>query len=78
VKIVISIADEIYARGDRLARQMGLSRNELYSRALAEFLLTYEQHAITAELDEIYRAEDSSMDPALEKMQQEVIEDEGW
>jgi len=38
MKIVISVPDEVFEAGEHLARQLGISRSQLYSDALATYL----------------------------------------
>jgi metal-responsive CopG/Arc/MetJ family transcriptional regulator len=38
VKVAVSIPDDVYADADRVARQRGINRSALYTRALRRFL----------------------------------------
>jgi mRNA interferase MazF len=38
MKIAISVPDEVFEAGEHLARQLGISRSQLYSDALASYL----------------------------------------
>ena len=38
MKIAISVPDEVFDSADELARELGISRSELYSTAVAEYL----------------------------------------
>lgn len=38
MKIAISIPDEVFAEAEQLAKRLGTSRSEIYSRALSQFL----------------------------------------
>jgi metal-responsive CopG/Arc/MetJ family transcriptional regulator len=38
MRTVVDVSDELLARADRLAQQLGLSRSELFTRALTELL----------------------------------------
>jgi len=72
VKIAVSIPDSLFEAADRAARRLGLSRSQLYARAL-ERLLADADDAITARLDELYAAEDSAIDPALASAQRRAV-----
>ena len=38
MKTAVSVPDEVFQRAERLAKRMKVSRSELYSRALREYL----------------------------------------
>jgi metal-responsive CopG/Arc/MetJ family transcriptional regulator len=80
VKTAISIPDELYRAAERAAEQLGLSRSELYRRALGAYLRERENEVVTKALDEVYgsAAEDSHVDPRLARMQNATIESEEW
>jgi metal-responsive CopG/Arc/MetJ family transcriptional regulator len=78
MKTAISLPDELHRSGDRLAKRLGLSRSELYARALAEFLAKHQQDRITHRLNAVYSAEDSRLDPGFAKAQLESLPRESW
>jgi predicted transcriptional regulator len=78
MKTAISVPNPLFEAAEALARRLGVSRSELYSRALADFVTLYSEDEIVEKLDEIYAEEDSSLDPALMRMQSSSITDEGW
>src|ERR1041385_7194633 len=65
VKTAISIPDSIFQSADALAKQLGISRSELYAKAVAEYLSRHQGEQITARLDAIHGQEDSRVEPAL-------------
>lgn len=78
MKIAISVPDKVFQAGERLARDKGISRSELYAHALSEYLSVHGAAAITARLDALYSKEDSRLDPALARAQQQHLTDEAW
>lgn len=78
METVITIPNEDFQRAEELAQQLGISRNELYLRALSRFLDAHRDSEITRRLNEIYAHEDSSLDPVLMKMQMTALEPESW
>lgn len=78
MKTAISLPDDLHRSGDRLAKRLGVSRSELYARALAEFLAKHQSDQITQRLNAVYAAEDSRLDPALSKAQLEALPREAW
>ena len=78
MKIAISVPDKVFKAGERLARERGISRSELYTNALSAYLGVHGAAAITARLDALYSKEDSRLDPALSSAQQQLLTDEAW
>jgi predicted transcriptional regulator len=54
MKTAISIPDALFAAADVLAARLGLSRSELYARAVADWVAQHQAEAITARLDALY------------------------
>lgn len=78
MKTAISIPDELFAQAEVTARKLGLSRSELYSRAVRTFV---EQHAradVTALLNEVYGSEESALEPSLRRAQAGTLEPDAW
>ncbi len=73
MKTAISLPDELFRSGDTLARRLGVSRSELYARALAEYVAKHRADAVTRRLDELYAREDSRLDPALGSAQARAL-----
>jgi metal-responsive CopG/Arc/MetJ family transcriptional regulator len=78
VKTAISIPDPLFEQADRMAKQLGLSRSQLYAVAVKSFLKDHEQQAITAALDRIYGEEPSALDPALTQLQAAHLPKDDW
>ncbi|MGE0388123.1 MAG: hypothetical protein AB7Q97_25640 [Gammaproteobacteria bacterium] len=78
MKIAISVPDEIFEAGEHLAKQLGLSRSQLYADALSAYLSERGAAAVAAKLNAVYAQESSKLDPALEKAQLSGIADEAW
>ena len=78
MKTSISLPDPVFTAADELADRLGVSRSELYATALAEFVARHTDTEVTARLNEVYAAEDSSLDPALRRAQRESIGRESW
>jgi metal-responsive CopG/Arc/MetJ family transcriptional regulator len=78
VKTAISIPDPLFKAADRMARERGLSRSELYATALRAYLEVHGAEAITARLDALYPLQESRLDPAVARAQQQLIDDEAW
>jgi len=78
MKTAISLPDELFSAADALAGRLGVSRSELYARAMEEYLAKHAPSDITARLNEIYATEDSSLDPALHRAQIRSLSPDAW
>jgi hypothetical protein len=80
MKTAISIPDRLFEDAEQLAQLLGISRSELYQRAVAAYLEKEGQQAITDALNRVYGddPESSLLDPVLEAMQFESLEEEDW
>ena len=78
MKIAISVPDEIFEAGEHLAKQLGLSRSQLYADALSAYLTKRGAAAVTAKLNAVYSAESSKLDPAFTRAQLSRLADEAW
>jgi metal-responsive CopG/Arc/MetJ family transcriptional regulator len=78
MKIAISVPDDVFEAGEHLARQLGLSRSQLYSDALTAYLSERGAAAVTARLNDIYSREDSTLDAAIERLQLSRLANEAW
>ena len=56
MKTAISIPDEVFRRAERAAKRLGISRSELYTKAITEFLGARRDSAVTASYDEAFGA----------------------
>jgi len=78
VKTAISIPDELFEAGEEAALRFGITRSELYQRAIADWLEAHRGTSVTELLDEIYAEESSSLDPVLAAMQFGSLRREEW
>ena len=78
MKIAISVPDEIFEAGEHLAKQLGLSRSQLYADALSAYLSERGAAAVTAKLNAVYAQESSKLDAEFEKAQLSRVADEAW
>jgi metal-responsive CopG/Arc/MetJ family transcriptional regulator len=78
MKIAISVPDEIFEAGEHLAKQLGLSRSQLYADALSAYLSERGAAAVTAKLNAVYAEESSKLEPAFTKTQLSRLADEAW
>lgn len=80
MKTAISIPDEIFDEAERMAKRLGISRSELYAKAVRDFVDRLRRADITERLNEVY-ADDSTasdLDRQLEAMQTLSLRKEEW
>lgn len=78
MKTAISLPDPIFHQAESVAKRLGVSRSELYAKALTEYLRKYNNEQITAKFNEIYAEENSAIDPVLSQMQFSSLSAEEW
>lgn len=78
MKTAISLPDLVFKEAESLARQLGISRSELYTNALKVYLRKYNRDRILDKLNQIYSEESSELDPVLAKMQFMSLLSENW
>ena len=80
MKTAVSIPDRVYKAAERASKRMGISRSRLYTMAVEKLLAEEGSNAITEQLNEVYRKEDSRLDPVWMSMIAASLpsEDENW
>lgn len=78
MKTAISIPDKVFRSADSLAKRLGLSRSQLYSTAISEFLSRHQDKQVTDRLNAVYSTEDSTLPSGLNIMQARSLPPEEW
>lgn len=65
MKTAISIPDEVFRRAERFARKHGVSRSELFTRAVQRFLEQYQAQEVRASYDRAFGPDAGSDDVKL-------------
>lgn len=78
MKTAISIPNPIFEAAEQLAKELGMSRSELYTTAIAAFVEAHQSEDVTEKLNQLYAEEESTLDPVLGKMQATVLDGEDW
>jgi len=75
VKTAISIPDRVFRSAEELASRLGVSRSELYSKALAALVDKHREGLVTSRLNEIYGPgrESSSLDAGIASLQHRTL-----
>ncbi len=80
MKTAISVPESIFRAGERFANQYRLSRSELYSKALKEYLERHEPTTITEQINALCQEIDTTPDTFLQNLSARVIQSpaEDW
>ncbi|MEX1351546.1 MAG: hypothetical protein AB1Z31_27880 [Desulfobacterales bacterium] len=61
-----------------LGKKSGMSRSELYSKAVSDYINAHKNEDVTKALNRIYAEEKSEIDPAIIVMQLRSLPKESW
>jgi metal-responsive CopG/Arc/MetJ family transcriptional regulator len=75
MKTAVSVPDDTFRRADVAAHRLGVSRSELYVRALEAYLDPPTDDEITARLDAVYTVQPGALNPAVAAAQPAAIGD---
>jgi metal-responsive CopG/Arc/MetJ family transcriptional regulator len=78
MKTAMSIPDPLFQAADKVAKQLGVSRSELYSNAVEKFVEAYQRELDRKKLEEVYSEDDSEPDKVLSALQWLAIDKEDW
>jgi antitoxin MazE6 len=78
MKTAVSVPDPIFHAAERLAQRLGVSRSQLYSRAVGEYLERHDEDEITRRLNEVYAIQPSEPDPVITKIAAKSLPRESW
>lgn len=77
-KTAVSVPNQLFEAAEQFARQQKMSRSELYSKAIAEYMATHREESITAALDAIYADEPAQLDEVIQQLQAASLPEEEW
>ncbi len=78
MKTAISIPDSVFNSAELVAKKLNISRSELYTKAVSDYLNQHQKNYITEALNKVYSEEKPAIDPTIIQMQSSSIEDESW
>ena len=78
MKTAISLPDPLFEAAEELASDLGVSRSELYARALAEFVEKRQAQAVREALDTVYAEETKSLDQSLKVAARRTLRRAEW
>jgi metal-responsive CopG/Arc/MetJ family transcriptional regulator len=78
MKTAVSIPNEVFEEAERLAEQLRTSRSELYSRALAEFLIRHDADRVTEAMNAVIDQIGPQRDPFVRSATRRTLERVEW
>jgi metal-responsive CopG/Arc/MetJ family transcriptional regulator len=78
MKTAISIPDPVFHAAEEAAQRLSLSRSQLYTEAVREFLAAHAPEDVTERLNAVYAETASELDPLIAEMQQQTLKDDAW
>lgn len=78
MKTAISVPDPVFEAAEQLARKLRVSRSQLYTTALREFIQSRSDAEITRKLNEVYSQEDSALDATIGELQRRSVGGSEW
>jgi metal-responsive CopG/Arc/MetJ family transcriptional regulator len=80
MKTALWLPDSLFVAAERLAKRMGISRSELFQRAVQAFLREYEDEGETEALGQVYGhgSGEARLDPLLELLQLASLSRAEW
>ncbi len=78
MKTAISVPDQIFNAAENLAERLGISRSELYAKAMAEYLDSHISVGVTEKLNAVYDTESSALSEDHIALQFNSVDEESW
>ena len=78
MKTAVSVPNEVFERAERLAKRLEVSRSELYSRALREYLARHAPDEVTEALNVLCGELDTGPEEFVREAGRRVLESNDW
>ena len=77
MKTAISIPDNLFEAAEQLAQRLGISRSELYQRAVTRFLEQQGGEVVREALDRVYaKKSNRDLDPLVKAASEHILSDD--
>jgi metal-responsive CopG/Arc/MetJ family transcriptional regulator len=76
MKVAVSVPDPTFQAAERVAKHLGMSRSQLYARAIDAFVKTYRDAEVREALAAAYGTEPVTVDPLIDQLQAEALREE--
>jgi metal-responsive CopG/Arc/MetJ family transcriptional regulator len=78
MKTAVSLPDELFRSAEVAARQLQVSRSQLYAAAISEYLERRRDQGVTERLNAIYSQRSAKVDPAFHRAQLKSLGKGDW
>ena len=78
MKTAISIPNPVFEAAEQLAKELGMSRSELYTTAITAYVEAHGSEDVTEALNRVYAEEASTVDPVVVQIQIASLDRENW
>ena len=78
MKAAVSIPNDVFEQGERLAHRLHTSRSQLYARALADFVVQHEDDTITSSMNKAMEAVGADADEFTRRAAQQTLRRVEW
>ena len=78
MKTAISLPDRTFEEAEKLAKRLGVSRSELFTKALESYLKLYRDEAMTEALDRFFDQHQQDPDSFVREAARKVFEADEW
>lgn len=78
MKTAVSIPDDLFADVERLVGRYGVSRSQLYSRALAEFVARHDLETVCDEINRVVDSIEGDQVPFTRKAAGKILRNTEW
>jgi predicted transcriptional regulator len=78
MKTAISVPDEVFEQADNLAKRLKMSRSQLYSRALSEYVARHAPDEVTEALDRVSAELGAEPDVFISAASRRILERTEW
>jgi metal-responsive CopG/Arc/MetJ family transcriptional regulator len=80
MKTAISVPHQVFEAAEQLAKRLGMSRSELYTTAVADFIERHGVQGVTERLNEVYGSDPelSKLDSVLQALQLKSMPKDEW
>jgi len=78
MKTAISIPEGVFQAAEEAAKRLSMSRSQLYTRAVREFLEAHASADVTERLNRVYAENDSRLEPGVAELQRRSLPGDAW
>jgi len=78
MKTAVSISDALFDAAEEVAARLGMSRSQIFAKALSEYVSKHRDDDVTVALNRVYAEQPSKLDLVLAAMQFMSLPNEDW